>query len=206
MTFNGLNYLNDIDRNVKLNIAENSDAVLYQNSSSEWNENHFIYGLNISNYYCSYSWCGSEDDIYYRVANSSGSNIYKSNTFYDNNSPKVYNQHYTEINGNSYQIKFYDYDAANNDDLLLTYPINSTTSDNLNINYGGNSALDYMNFEFNRSNNTPHLDVHWGTSKAYDYFYNTFGRNGFNDNNGEIVNIFNVSIFPAANTMIQTVI
>ena len=46
LTFNGLNYLNDIDRNIKTKyIAENNDTVLYQNSSSEWNENHVIYGL-----------------------------------------------------------------------------------------------------------------------------------------------------------------
>ncbi len=33
------------------------------------------------------------------------------------------------------------------------------------------------------------LDAHWGVEKTYDYFYNTFNRNGFDDN-GQFIQVF----------------
>ena len=35
------------------------------------------------------------------------------------------------------------------------------------------------------------LDVHWGAEKTYDYYYNTFGRNSYNNSGGKIISRVN---------------
>ena len=40
-------------------------------------------------------------------------------------------------------------------------------------------------------NTSPTLDVHWGMEKTHDFYQNTFARNSYDDNGGEIYNIYN---------------
>ena len=192
-TLNGLNYLIDIDRRVQTKyINENGDTALYQNTSSEWNDNHFVYGLEMYNSAHDPSgieYFDDDEDIYFKII-SNGIVKDLSETMHDNSGYRLYEQDITELD-DDYSIQFWDYDSGNSDDLYATINYSSLNSNNMTYyNYNTDYTMYLIDYKLYRSNNNPHLDAHWGVSKAHDYFFETFGRNGFNDNNGIIENVF----------------
>lgn len=45
----------------------------------------------------------------------------------------------------------------------------------------------------NSTNDDAALEAHWGASQTYDFYLNKFGRQGFNNNNGLLRNVVNVT-------------
>lgn len=81
----------------------------------------------------------------------------------------------TQFSGGVYKLR--DYSRGNG---IETY--NSLWQDYLS----SNSTWTNMS-TFDRSA----LDVHWGIEKTYDYYYNTFGRNSYDNNGGKLISSVN---------------
>ena len=196
--YNNSYRLHDVSRNIETYNATNIDTTTFPNcpyftdNDNNWTGRYYLQQITIS--YVDPSWWYSifdqNPDLYIKVYDGSGNNVYTSSYLSNTNPPLTFSNLNISLTNPPYTFEIWDYNNLSSDSYGGTY--------NLTINAGANFFSDNSNYgAYNIMEiGNPALDVHWGIEKTYDFYLNKFNRKSFDDSGTVIKNYVNPNLLP----------